>query len=593
MNEELLYRLMPALYRQRDAGEHLQRYMRVLGSQFSLPHDDIEALLDNWFIEACDDWVVPYLGDLVQAGPARGGRDVLPGRRTLAGNRLAYRSDKGSLGVLEQAAAALSGWAVSATEGADALALVHSPQWQRPGRPGSGQQGPGKLHAVALQVCRMASYPVRNAAAMALGGGRYTFHPLGVDQPLFDAPPRPPRALGAATLRDEPPAALRVERAGAPLAFRVADLSGWELPDGEGAVVDPLRGRILLDADAPEGLRVSYHFGMSADLGGGPYPRASLEADDARPAWKATLSCMPAGAGAGTLANRLADPVTEAPSFTDLQTALAYLAAKGGDGVLSILDSGTYQWPATIALGGGAVLTIEAASGVAPAILGRLALAGGDGGGTLALSGLRCDGTLVATGSPELRLHHCTWLPGAAPSIDICNGATRVEMAHCITGPIHMAAGALAMRACIVDGGAACAIMGGAALRLAIQYCTVLGDARGGMVRVADSVVTGTVTALVPAQSHMRFSHAAPGPDAPPRHRCLAGPTPAFTSLRYGQPGYCQLGAAGQARCQGAEDGGEVGVFHALRQHQREAALRDLISEYLPRSVHASIYFLN
>ena len=58
---------------------------------------------------------------------------------------------------------------------------------------------------------------------------------------------------------------------------------------------------------------------------------------------------------------------------------------------------------------------------------------------------------------------------------------------------------------------------------------------------------------------------------------------PTFTSSRYGQPGYAQLGVAcHKGITTGAEDGSEMGVFRHLGQPQREASLRELLDEFLP-----------
>ena len=63
----------------------------------------------------------------------------------------------------------------------------------------------------------------------------------------------------------------------------------------------------------------------------------------------------------------------------------------------------------------------------------------------------------------------------------------------------------------------------------------------------------------------------------PRRFTCLpdaatsATSLPHFTSLRYGDPGYCQLRrATARVIREGADDGGEMGVMHALFQPQRE-----------------------
>ena len=65
-----LYSLLPALYRRRDAiqGEPLRALLGVMQDEMSAVRDDIDALYENWFVETCDDWVVPYIGALVGAG---------------------------------------------------------------------------------------------------------------------------------------------------------------------------------------------------------------------------------------------------------------------------------------------------------------------------------------------------------------------------------------------------------------------------------------------------------------------------------------------------------------------------------------------
>src|SRR5205085_9485178 len=67
MNTDHLYNLLPAIYRLRDAerGYPLQALLRVIGEQVDVVEEDIARLYDNWFIETCDDWVVPYIGDLL------------------------------------------------------------------------------------------------------------------------------------------------------------------------------------------------------------------------------------------------------------------------------------------------------------------------------------------------------------------------------------------------------------------------------------------------------------------------------------------------------------------------------------------------
>src|SRR5689334_11966862 len=62
-----LYELLPVIYRMRDAeqGYPLRALLRVIAEQVNVVEDDISQLYENWFIETGTDWVVPYIGDLV------------------------------------------------------------------------------------------------------------------------------------------------------------------------------------------------------------------------------------------------------------------------------------------------------------------------------------------------------------------------------------------------------------------------------------------------------------------------------------------------------------------------------------------------
>src|ERR1043166_8862626 len=125
MKVDALYRLLPAIYRIRDIerGRPLQAFMQVLGEQAPHLHDDIERLYDNWFIETCDDWVVPYLGELV--GFRRGSPIGEPGdaavsqslellRRLYPRREISQlvnvRRRKGTLSVFERLARNVAGW---------------------------------------------------------------------------------------------------------------------------------------------------------------------------------------------------------------------------------------------------------------------------------------------------------------------------------------------------------------------------------------------------------------------------------------------------------------------------------------------------
>jgi hypothetical protein len=105
-----LYRLLPGHIRASDAdeGRPLQALMQILASELEVVEGDIDTLYDNWFIETCEDWVVPYIGDLVGARPLREFGDGA--LRAYVANTLSYRQAKGTLAVLEQLGRDVTGW---------------------------------------------------------------------------------------------------------------------------------------------------------------------------------------------------------------------------------------------------------------------------------------------------------------------------------------------------------------------------------------------------------------------------------------------------------------------------------------------------
>ena len=82
-----LYELLPVVHRARDAerGYPLRALLRVINEQVNVVEDDIAQLYENWFIETCEDWVVPYIGDLIGYRPVHEAGD--PGSAETAQGR--------------------------------------------------------------------------------------------------------------------------------------------------------------------------------------------------------------------------------------------------------------------------------------------------------------------------------------------------------------------------------------------------------------------------------------------------------------------------------------------------------------------------
>ena len=147
-----LYQLLPTIYRMRDAeqGLPLQAFLRVIAEQVNLLEDDITQLYDNWFIETCEDWTVPYLGDLIGWQPVREAGEpgdiateqgrarnkILIPRRELA-DTIRMRRRKGTLALLESLAGTTAGWPGRAVEFFQLLGWTQSLNHQRLQRGGT------------------------------------------------------------------------------------------------------------------------------------------------------------------------------------------------------------------------------------------------------------------------------------------------------------------------------------------------------------------------------------------------------------------------------------------------------------------------
>lgn len=123
---ERLYQLLPAIYRLRDAeqGEPLRALLAVIETELERIEEDTAQLYDNWFIETCDEWVVPYIGDLLGVQPIHPVPSAGVSARAYVANTIAYRRRKGTAVVLEQLARDVTGWPARAVEFFQRLAMT-------------------------------------------------------------------------------------------------------------------------------------------------------------------------------------------------------------------------------------------------------------------------------------------------------------------------------------------------------------------------------------------------------------------------------------------------------------------------------------
>ena len=428
MPDDRLYNLLPEYYQAADAaaGGVLRALLQVISAQVDVVQADVGQLYLNWFIETCEDWVVPYLGDLVgyqplsmgeaaQSTTAEGQRleAAVEGRADVA-RTVATRARKGTLTVLVELAADVARWPARAVEFRTLLAATQSVNHVRldrgrtadlrngdlldhVGGPFDGlayvaevarassarRAGRHDIPNLGLFVWRLGCYSVTQAPAYCWDQTRnqYSFSILGADTPLLTSPPD----LGRLTEPSEidvpgwisrrsfgenlhdyygPQSSICIWRdkpsgAGIPVTDIVpADLTGWTYRARPGQVaVDPVLGRIAFPpGNAPtEGVWVSYHYGFSADMGGGEYQRA-------RPAI--------AGRRVYTVESSGADGAD-----TTIMAAVAQWRADKAadasvqDAVIEVADSGVYAETIDIPLDEGDHLELRASPGTRPVIL--------------------------------------------------------------------------------------------------------------------------------------------------------------------------------------------------------------------------------
>jgi hypothetical protein len=515
-------------------------------------------------------------------------------------------------------------------------------------RPIGDAEGWYGLRKVCFFVFRLAAFPlVATTPARSASGpaGCLHVHPLGHDAPVFhwgigvgddeladeenvDAPIRP-YAFYLHPERDwNRTLALRHGPHGdlVPVdAVLCKDLAAWpDVPDDRVAV-DVRTGRIRIGANVTldEPVTVDAAYGFSGPIGGGPYPRSP------RPAGPDELVLEVRRDGSGA-------------SFAKIEDAFAHWTTLAPRDLRIVMaDSATYELPAAglkirrPGLAQPVRVTLVAADEQRPLLIGDIAV-DDIRLGSIALDGLLVSGALSVAGAvDEVSLSDCTLVPGLAldesgaplhpgrASLVCDEPADRrdIELVRSITGPLRIAEAAnhLTVSDGIVDAPP------GPAERIAVaaddagapgpestfERATVLGDVRVREIALAsDSIFAeGRVRAERRQAGCMRFcSLSLDGARTPRRYRCqpdlvrAAAPDeatadvealrvrPWFTTRRYGQPAYLQLGA-GCAReiREGADDGGEMGAFQLLQQPFRETNLRVRLDEYLPFGLEPGI----
>jgi hypothetical protein len=162
-----LYDRLPEIYRIRDQEQsppgQLRAYLELVEEAFGEIHQNIEALYHDLFIDTCDDWVIPYIGDLLGVTPLKG--DPWTQRADVA-DTIALRRRKGTLASIERLTHNLTGWGVNCVE------LQKNLVWNQPlnhQRPDLGGTPPYSLPIVnRLTPMRGGTPPLRDPVLLKL-----------------------------------------------------------------------------------------------------------------------------------------------------------------------------------------------------------------------------------------------------------------------------------------------------------------------------------------------------------------------------------------------------------------------------------------
>ena len=525
------------------------------------------------------------------------------------------------------------------------------------------RRGKHNIHNIGIFLWRINSYALTGSPAYRVDDFRYHFDALRRDLPIYNRPEPEKEITHLAEMVNVPMPVMRrvfnrkldtyyginksvlitkdkhdvllaetLSPAASPPAEKLSDIIrvcnlgdledaggnviGWSNMPKEKIAIDPVLGRIAFPEDypPPTKVNVTYHYGFSAEMGGGEYGRAA------------------------TFSSGLT-PVVKVPSQkSTIQAALDELQMTGG--VVEIENNEYYIETPLINIASGQKIELRAADGRRPILVidGEINITGGNNA-ELSINGFLISGgrlTVPLMNSPSkknqlrlLHLQHCTLLPGASPAIKTVAGQLRaprlivespdtlIEIDKCIAGGIRAVDDAkVEINNSIVD-----------ATRITeVAYSGLSGDDPGAPLIIKNSTVIGKVYTFTMTlatntifmaglaefdtwkspviaerlqQGCVRFSYIPPGSSVPSKYNCQPRNSddalrvqPVFTSLQYGHSTYCQLSShCAPEISRSADDGAEMGAFHNLYQPQRVADLCTKLDEYLRFGLEAGIYY--
>jgi hypothetical protein len=414
-NPDRLYNLVPVVYRQRDAaqGYPLRALLRVAAEQLILIEKDIAGLYENWFIETCADWIVPYIGALIGYRTVHDAGEPTPGAtpeqrainrilypRAEVANTVRFRRRKGTITAIEELAAAVSGWPARAVEWFHLLGVFENINYLHMNRgrtldlrDGDAladislafdeaahnidiRTGAGNIADVKVFLWRLNSYTVTNTPAYCYedeGPHCFMFSALGNDTQLFTRPaPAEGKSPGKLNLpipitrssfekfeADESTGAVR----GVPYFYGEGkSLAIWA---GSPAELIPQEQIVPADLTGWTYRPLPGHVAVDPQLGRIAFPPTQTRKGGV---WVSYSYGFPANLGGGEYPRQLSQPPDAKIYIVGpgqrIGDALNQWKTEAPDNaVIEIAQSGVYAEPVQIALKAGQSLELRAASG--------------------------------------------------------------------------------------------------------------------------------------------------------------------------------------------------------------------------------------
>jgi hypothetical protein len=229
---EKIWNWIPAIYKDEDGfaarPDVLRSIVKILARQAAITRRSTDRLWDDEFIELCDDWAIPYIGDLV--GTQLVHELNRRGRRVDVARTIFYRRRKGTPLVLEILIQDITGWEgkvvesfrrlartrhgldpepaelagfvtetppggwakLKSTRGAELVdgpfdEFFHTPDFRQL----RGKLGRYNIPKLNFHLLRLLPFEINFATAANFGEERFTFDPSGRDIPLFRPDQRP------------------------------------------------------------------------------------------------------------------------------------------------------------------------------------------------------------------------------------------------------------------------------------------------------------------------------------------------------------------------------------------------------------------